>query len=77
MNVAGCQVVKRTAGPLGFSTQVTLQSPLSTEAAWERLREVLPRFDVPPEIPWPPQALPTCSGPYGPLSLQARSKSMI
>lgn len=49
MSIDRCEIVERKASVFGFGMLVTLRSPLAADAAWTRLRQMLPRFEVPPE----------------------------
>lgn len=52
MAVEPCRIVARSPGVLGLRFRVTLASPLSPDAARDRLAATLPRFNVPPDVPF-------------------------
>jgi hypothetical protein len=52
MAVEPCRIVAESPGVLGLRSRVTLSSPLSPDIARERLAATLPRFDVPPDVPF-------------------------
>jgi hypothetical protein len=48
MNIDRCEIVERKDSVFGLGMLVTLRSPLAADSAWARLKQLLPRFEVPP-----------------------------